>query len=226
MGGISAYWNSLSVPAFFTSEYWTGEDGVFTKMGTSWDGAVTSIETGIENVKGYFSFDISSLLDFSSLFDGFSRPEWTTLTWWSDKFDIIISGLETSFTSFGKFLVNTFTSPIRSLIDGINSLFASINFSITIPNPLGDDYTVGMDLSSWVIPNIPMLAEGGIVTGPTLAMIGEAGPEAVIPLSGSNAGMGMGSTFNITINAGGMTDRTDKRQFARQISNEIQKRTC
>lgn len=68
-----------------------------------------------------------------------------------------------------------------------------------------------------------MLAEGGIVTGPTLAMIGEAGPEAVIPLSGSNAGMGMGSTFNITINAGGMTDRTDKRQFARQISNEIQK---
>jgi hypothetical protein len=30
---------------------------------------------------------------------------------------------------------------------------------------------------------IPMLAEGGIATGPTLAMIGEGrGPEAVIPL--------------------------------------------
>ena len=33
------------------------------------------------------------------------------------------------------------------------------------------------------VPNIPYLAEGGIVTGPTLAMIGESGPEAVIPLT-------------------------------------------
>ena len=33
------------------------------------------------------------------------------------------------------------------------------------------------------MPNIPMLAEGGIVTGPTLAMVGEGGQsEAVIPL--------------------------------------------
>jgi len=33
------------------------------------------------------------------------------------------------------------------------------------------------------MPNIPMLAEGGIVTSPTLAMIGEGGQsEAVIPL--------------------------------------------
>ena len=32
------------------------------------------------------------------------------------------------------------------------------------------------------IPEIPMLAKGGIVTAPTLAMIGERGPEAVLPL--------------------------------------------
>ncbi|KQR91284.1 MAG: hypothetical protein J0I33_00140 [Microbacterium ginsengisoli] len=31
--------------------------------------------------------------------------------------------------------------------------------------------------------SIPALAEGGVVTGPTLALIGEAGPEAVVPLS-------------------------------------------
>jgi hypothetical protein len=31
-------------------------------------------------------------------------------------------------------------------------------------------------------------------------LIGEAGPEAVIPLSGNNAGMG--ATYNISINAG------------------------
>ena len=45
------------------------------------------------------------------------------------------------------------------------------------------------------IPNIPELADGGIVTGPTLAMIGEAGPEAVIPLDRAGS---MGTT-NIQI---------------------------
>ncbi len=47
---------------------------------------------------------------------------------------------------------------------------------------------------------IPAFAKGGIVTGPTLALIGEAGPEAVVPLSGRNAGMG--NTINLTVNAG------------------------
>lgn len=46
---------------------------------------------------------------------------------------------------------------------------------------------------------IPMLAEGGIVRSPTLAMVGEAGPEAVIPLNKLNSG---GSTYNIVVNAG------------------------
>jgi hypothetical protein len=46
-----------------------------------------------------------------------------------------------------------------------------------------------------------MLAEGGIVTGPTLAMIGEAGPEAVIPLSGRNM-PNMGNNITINVNGG------------------------
>lgn len=40
-------------------------------------------------------------------------------------------------------------------------------------------------------------ADGGIVTGPTFGLIGEAGPEAVIPLS--KGMMGGGNTYNITI---------------------------
>ena len=50
------------------------------------------------------------------------------------------------------------------------------------------------------LAKIPAMAAGGIVTGPTLALIGEAGPEAVVPLSGRNAGMG--NTYNINVNAG------------------------
>jgi hypothetical protein len=51
------------------------------------------------------------------------------------------------------------------------------------------------------------LAKGGIVMGPTNALIGEAGPEAVIPLSGANSARGaLGATINITVNAGIGTD--------------------
>jgi hypothetical protein len=40
------------------------------------------------------------------------------------------------------------------------------------------------------------MAEGGIVNSPTLAMIGEAGAEAVIPLDKMG---GMGTTVNINV---------------------------
>ena len=53
---------------------------------------------------------------------------------------------------------------------------------------------------STILPglNIPQLAQGGIVVKPTVALIGEHGPEAVVPLhspsSGGSAGAGMGGS--------------------------------
>jgi hypothetical protein len=65
------------------------------------------------------------------------------------------------------------------------------------------------------------LAKGGIVMGPTNALIGEAGPEAVIPLSGANSARGaMGTTINITVNAGIGTDGT---LVGRQIVESIKR---
>ena len=49
--------------------------------------------------------------------------------------------------------------------------------------------------------NVPMFADGGIVNSPTLGIIGEAGPEAVIPLD-RIGDMGGGGT-NVTINVQG-----------------------
>ena len=114
----------------------------------------------------------------------------------------------------------------ESLAARWNSIMDLMSFSKDI-QIFGETYSLGLDLSDWKI-TIPALAAGGIVNGPTLAMIGEAGPEAVLPLSGENArkaGMAMGGgggTFNITINAGGITDRTDKRALARELGNMVQ----
>jgi hypothetical protein len=57
----------------------------------------------------------------------------------------------------------------------------------------------------------PKMAEGGIVTKATTALIGEAGPEAVIPLSKMG---GMGTTVNITVN-GSVTSASDLTEFVR-----------
>jgi hypothetical protein len=70
-------------------------------------------------------------------------------------------------------------------IDFSNMDFSNIDFS-------------GFDFAS-IFPNgFPMMAEGGIVNNPTLAMIGESGSEAVVPLDRLNSG---GDIYNITINS-------------------------
>ena len=61
------------------------------------------------------------------------------------------------------------------------------------------------------------LAEGGIVTKPTLAVVGEAGAEAVIPLD--KAGSLGGTTINLTVNAGMGTDGAEVGQ---QIVTSLQ----
>lgn len=57
----------------------------------------------------------------------------------------------------------------------------------------------GIGGAGFDVPDIPMLAQGGIVNSPTLAMIGEAGPEAVIPLDRMNSM----SNNSVTINVNG-----------------------
>jgi SLT domain-containing protein len=57
-------------------------------------------------------------------------------------------------------------------------------------------------------------AEGGIVTKPELSLVGEAGPEAIIPLS-QLGGMGGNS---VTVNVGNyMGDELSKRALVRDI---------
>jgi hypothetical protein len=98
--------------------------------------------------------------------------------------------------------IKGFVGLIKSEINGLISL---VNMAIRAID------SIHVKIPSWVpliggsefgvnIPQIPMLAEGGIVTSPTLAMIGEAGSEAVIPLSKMG---GMGGGMNIVINVAG-----------------------
>ena len=105
-----------------------------------------------------------------------------------------------------KFYINNVTIPLfNTLVDVFKTVFNGI--AMVWNNTFGK---LSFKVPSWVpgiggkgfdVPDIPMLAAGGIVTGPTLAMIGERGPEAVIPLNRAG-GMGMGGN-TITINVQG-----------------------
>lgn len=67
-------------------------------------------------------------------------------------------------------------APINALIDIINGFINGLN-QIKIP-----DWVPGVGGKNMNIPKIPKLARGGVVDRATLAVVGEAGREAVVPL--------------------------------------------
>lgn len=81
-------------------------------------------------------------------------------------------------------------NPIAQALDAIMGTGGVVDFTeqeisnrvVYIP---GRGYVLRSDLQTPATA-IPGLASGGVVTSPTLALIGEAGPEAVIPLSEMN----------------------------------------
>jgi hypothetical protein len=79
------------------------------------------------------------------------------------------------------FVADVITAPFKAAFKAVAGLWNNTvgKLSFTVPN-----WVPGIGGKGFDVPDIPMLAEGGIVTSPTLAMIGEGrGPEAVIPLS-------------------------------------------
>lgn len=72
-------------------------------------------------------------------------------------------------------LVSIVKWPLNMIIDLVNAAISGINTMIKTINKVP-----GVNISS--IPTIPKLAKGGIIDSPTIAMVGEAGKEAVMPL--------------------------------------------
>jgi len=85
----------------------------------------------------------------------------------------------------------------KVVFNGIAKLWNNTvgKLSFTVPSWV----PFGLGGNKFEVPDIPMLANGGIVTSPTLAMIGEKGPEAVIPLSKMN---GTGGGISVTVQTG------------------------
>lgn len=130
-------------------------------------------------------------------------------------------------------IVGLAKAPINGVISIINSAIGAINsISVSIPDwvPLVGGQTLGFN-----IPQIPMLATGGTIEEPMLAVVGDA-PETIVPhgntprnralLGEAAAGVGasIGGTvvnFNVTI-TGGSADEV--RQGILDAEDEFERR--
>ena len=109
-----------------------------------------------------------------------------------------IKGGMDAITTYLSFVMGVY----KAIFNGIATLWNNTIGKLSFEVP---KWVPGLGGKGFDVPNIPMLANGGIVNTPggMLAMIGEKGPEAVIPLTGPNAGAGLGgNTVNINVNGG------------------------
>jgi hypothetical protein len=103
--------------------------------------------------------------------------------------------------------VNMMRSDFNAGGSGAGFDFSNIDFSnLFLDLNLGD-----------LMGNVPFLSQGGLVSSPTLSVIGESGPEAVIPLDRLGE---FGGGMNITVNAG-LVSTPD--QIGQEIIQAIQK---
>ena len=138
----------------------------------------------------------TTFASLGSWLSGSFLGQWVT-TW---------SRIRDSFAQIFDGLGDLVKAPVNSIIEQINSALAKLNaINIELPAILGGG-KLGFN-----VPEIPMLAEGGVVSSPTLAMIGEGSePEAVMPLSkldSASSGRSTVVNFSPVINiSGGSAD--------------------
>lgn len=167
-----------NIGAWFTDMFqkaWTGLTNIFSKLG-SWFGErwndVTSV---LANVSSWFGNMFTSAYNavknaFSSI-GGFFSGVWSTVqSIFVNAGQKVGSAVGGAFRSAVNGVLGTIENVVNGFIGRINGVIGMIN---KIP---------GVSLGGIGYVSLPRLARGGIVDSPTIAMIGEAGKEAVVPL--------------------------------------------
>lgn len=158
---------------------------------------------------------------FSDLWKGIKNTFSSIGSWFSDKFKQAADGIKKAFSSIGSFFSNVWSniksifssvgSAIASAISGavkgainkvlsfatntINKFISAINTAIGIINAIP-----GVNIKKLSKLSVPQLAQGGIVDSATLAVIGERGKEAVVPLENNTEWLDM---LEARLNKGG-----------------------
>lgn len=195
--------------------------GAFKAIGDAWSTTVKGLKAGVGSVQGAFG----------GLPGALTTPLSTTEQMWADwtqsqkiKVTDLATTINQGFNQMAVDMLTALTTGTQSAADVFftflqRSLEAVAGYVITnmglfqwlakaIVAALGNPWialgviAVGMAAVAALKNSYHPMATGGIVTGPTQALVGEAGPEAVIPLSNPRASKfidGLGGGGNQTI---------------------------
>lgn len=148
-------------------------------FGFKWKNVFETVKNVVKVFRDFMGPIINSLevifMGLTNFISGVFSGNWRR-AWFGVRqiFESIVSGLS-----------HIFKAPLNFMIDGINKFLSGIG-KIKIP-----DWVPGVGGKGFSIPRIPRLAKGGIVSASTIANIGEAGTEAVIPLQRNTQGLDM-----------------------------------
>lgn len=214
---IKAVWNVVSgwfkdhIVTPVASVFKTLWNGIKTAATTAWDG----IKTVWGAVSGWFDDNVISPVTtvFSTMWDALKTggsKAWRAIktvftsvpSWFKNVFTEAWQNVKDVFSTGGKIfdgikdgIVSAFKTVVNAIIKGINKVisipFNAINGILDkIRNVEILKYKPFENLiERFDVPQIPTLAKGGIANSPTLAEIGEAGEEAVVPLERNTGGL-------------------------------------
>lgn len=171
--------NALAnIGAWFTDMFqkaWTGLTNIFSKLGSWFGERWNDVTNALANVSAWFGNMFTSAYNavknaFSSI-GSFFNGVWSTVqSIFVNAGQKVGSAVGGAFRSAVNGVLGTIENVVNGFIDMINGVIGMIN---KIP---------GVSLGGIGYVSLPRLARGGIVDSPTVAMIGEAGKEVVMPL--------------------------------------------
>lgn len=223
-----------SVGNWFTQKFqeaWNGLTTTFSGLG-SWFGQrwsdVTSVLSNVADWFGnIFGQAYSAVQNAFSSIGSFFSGIWDTVQ------SIFVNAGQAVGDAVGGAFSGAVNAVLETIEDVVNSFIDMINGVIGIINKLP-----GVSLGYIGNVYLPRLARGGIVDSPTVAMIGEAGKEAVVPLENTGFLQTMGRVVSsavvdalggITPHSGGFTGNGDiiiqigSHEFGRIAIQEINK---
>lgn len=172
---------------------------VFKNLGLTVKASIDGIKTTLKGVLNFITGVFTG--NWKKAFDGLG--------------DIIVGAFKTIWAGV-KF-------PLNLIIDGLNAVIEGLN-------------SIKIDIPSWVpgyggtkigsnIPKIPKLARGGIVNSPTMAMVGEAGPEMIVPLENTSfvdrLASALGTAVNSAMQMNNTVNRSDNRDVVIKIDGNV-----
>lgn len=168
-----------NIGAWFTDMFqkaWTGLTNIFSKLGSWFGDRWNDVTSALSKVASWFGEIFGKAFDavknaFSSIGD-FFKGVWDTVK------SIFVNAGQMVGEAVGGAFKSAVNAVLGTIENVVNGFIGMINGVLGVVRNLPGLGWVG----SVSTVSLPRLARGGIVDSPTIAMIGEAGKEAVVPL--------------------------------------------